>query len=203
MRYLPPVLALLALFVLILLAMLAGWRRRARRQQTLGEPYVPNAGGGALTGTPLGRGVYVTTTLAAQPLERVTAHGLGPRSRATVSDLDDAGTPLLEIGREGAEDLLIPWDAVASVHTSGGMIGKWMGGEALAVVRWRLGETLVDTGLRFEDASGQDALLARAAQLGVPHDPDPPAAPVPLPPAPPHGHGTAPDPTRSETEENA
>lgn len=202
MRYAPPVLALLGLFLLLLLLMLIGWRRRARSQEALGQPYqayAPIDGGRALTGTLLGRGVYVTTTLAGQALERVTAHGLGPRSRAAVSDVLDARTPLLEIAREGADDLLIPWDAVASVHTSGGMIGKWMGGEALTVVRWRLGETLVDTGLRFDDAAGQDALLARAAALGIPRDGAPPAVPAsPVPAVP-----SIPAPTRSETEENA
>jgi hypothetical protein len=74
--------AVLALLVvLVWLAMLAGWRRRAARQtRELGLPPLlptPVDPGAPLTDD--ADGVYVSTTTAGDWLDRVTAHGLGTR----------------------------------------------------------------------------------------------------------------------------
>ena len=154
-----PVLLLAALFVLALAAMAWGWRRRGRSQQHLPAP-------GTSTLQQLGEGlahgpvdaVYVDTVLAEQPLERVVAHGLGQRARATVS-LGDAGSWQLE--REGAPDLTIPAAAVTEVLSGPGMAGKFIGGDGLLIIRWRLGDQLLDTGLRLARRADHDLLLSR------------------------------------------
>ncbi|HJC70369.1 MAG TPA: hypothetical protein H9932_11955 [Candidatus Brachybacterium intestinipullorum] len=157
-----PVLLLVLLFLLALGAMAWGWRRRGRRQQDLPELPQPIAGGKALeiSADPLrARGVYVSTTLAEQPLERVVARGLGARSRARITEAADAGRPVLLVDREGAPSFLIPLADVRSLHTAPGMAGKWVGGDGLLVVRWRLGETLLDTGFRLDRAEDQARFL--------------------------------------------
>ncbi|WP_205678953.1 hypothetical protein [Brachybacterium endophyticum] len=183
-RYLPPVLALLVLLIVLVLLALWGWRRRAARQGDLPALPQPIGGGKALTGEQgaVGAsGVYVATTVAGEPLERVTARGLGARSRAVLGEAEDAGNAVLTVGRQGAPDFLIPWDDVRSVHTAPGMVGKWIGGDGLLVIRWQLGERLLDTGFRPDSAEDQDRFLAlgrerRRTDLGGERRPAAPAS---------------------------
>ena len=154
-----PVLLLAALFALALLAMAWGWRRRGRSQQHLPAP---DASGLEPLGEGIAHGpvdaVYVDTVLAEQPLERVVAHGLGQRSKAAVS-LGDGGSWHLE--REGAPDVTIPAAAVAELASGPGMAGKFIGGDGLLIIRWRLGDQLLDTGLRLALRADHDLLLSR------------------------------------------
>jgi hypothetical protein len=39
------------------------------------------------------------------------------------------------------------------------MAGKWVGGDGLLVVRWQLGETVLDTGFRLDRAEDQARFL--------------------------------------------
>lgn len=154
-----PVLLLVLLFAAILTAMALGWRRRGRTQQDLPAPAT---GSLAQLGEDVARGpleaVYVDTVLAEQPLERVVAHGLGQRAAARVS-LGDGGSWRLE--REGAPDLTIPAAAVAEITSGPGMAGKFIGGDGLLIIRWRLGDRLLDTGLRLARRADHDLLLSR------------------------------------------
>lgn len=154
-----PVLLLAALFVLILAAMVWGWRRRGRSQQHLPAPEDATLEqlGEAVAHGPVDA-VYVDTVLAEQPLERVVAHGLGQRSKASVT-LGDQGSWRLE--REGTGDLIIPGAAVAELTSGPGMAGKFIGGDGLLIIRWRLGDQLLDTGLRLARRADHDLLLSR------------------------------------------
>jgi hypothetical protein len=170
-RYLPPVLALVVLLALCVLLAWWGWRRRAARQGDLPELPQPVAGGKALSWTAdpvAGDGVYVATTLAGEPLERVNARGLGFRRRVQITDANDAGHTVLSIapvqGSQSSAWFLIPWADVLSVHTAPGMIGKWVGGDGLLVIRWRLGDTELDTGFRLDERADQDRFLALGAE---------------------------------------
>lgn len=164
MRQLPPILALLAIFALLALVCWGAWRRRAARQERDGLPApsplptgVPDLDGASA------RGVYVATTTAASHLERVTAHGLGARSRVTLArGRDDAGRDAWLLDRRGAPSFLIPEADVAAVTTAPGMVGKWVGGDGLLVIRWRLGDALLDTGIRLDGRADHDRLLALA-----------------------------------------
>ena len=154
-----PVLLLVALFALALAGMAWGWRRRGRSQQ-----HVPPPTSAALD--ELGEGiahgpvdaVYVDTVLAEQPLERIVAHGLGHRANARVS-LGDGGT--FRIEREGAAHLTIPGPDVSEITSGPGMAGKFIGGDGLLIIRWRLGDQLLDTGLRLARRADHDLLLSR------------------------------------------
>ncbi|MGP9537095.1 PH-like domain-containing protein [Brachybacterium sp. AOP43-C2-M15] len=154
-----PVLLLLLLFAAILAAMALGWRRRGRTQQDLP---VPDASSLEQLGEGIAHGpveaVYVDTVLAEQPLERVVAHGLGRRAAARVT-LGDGGTWRLE--RAGAPDLTIPATAVTELTSGPGMAGKFIGGDGLLIIRWRLGDRLLDTGLRLHRRADHDLLLSR------------------------------------------
>lgn len=154
-----PVLLLAVLFALMIGAMVLGWRRRGRSQAHLPAPSARTLEelGEATAHGPVGA-VYVDTVLAEQPLERVVAHRLGQRARAEVS-LGEQGTWHLE--REGAGPLTIPAAAVREVTSGPGMAGKFIGGDGLLIIRWSLGDQLLDTGLRLDRRADHDLLLSR------------------------------------------
>lgn len=154
-----PVLLLAVLFAAALAAMAWGWKRRGRSQHHLPAPAdqtLAQLGEGADHG-PVD-GVYVDTVLAEQPLERIVAHSLGQRANAAVT-LGDGGSWRLE--REGPADLTIPGSAVSEITSGPGMAGKFIGGDGLLIIRWRLGDQLLDTGLRLARRADHDLLLSR------------------------------------------
>ena len=159
MDELGPVLTLAALFALLLGLMAWGWRRRGRRQADLpapGQAPLDEIGEDIADG-PF-RAVYVSTVLAHQPLERVVAHGLGHRSTAQVTR-GTAGS--WHIARDGARDLTVPADALTEVTAGAGMAGKFIGGDGILILRWQLGDQLLDTGLRLAHRADHDLLLSR------------------------------------------
>ncbi|MFC7374359.1 hypothetical protein ACFQS2_11740 [Brachybacterium sp. GCM10030267] len=159
MDQLVPVLLLAALFALILLGMARGWRRRGRSQQHLPVPSgAPLAELGEEVELGPFEAVYVDTVLARQPLERVVAHGLGQRSAAQVS-VSETGT--WHIARRGVPAVTIPAASVDEVTAGPGMAGKFIGGDGILILRWRLGDQLLDTGLRLARRADHDLLLSR------------------------------------------
>lgn len=157
MDILPPVLTLAGCFLVVLLLMRLGWRSRARRHADLPEPAPVPAGDDDAALGPL-PGVYVSTVLADRPLERVVAHGLGSRSRATITVTEDGS---YRLRREGARSFTVPAEDVETLAAGPGMAGKVVGGDGVLVLRWRLGERLLDTGVRLRDAAHHDLLLSR------------------------------------------
>ena len=150
----------LAVAVGIAALMLRGWRRRAARQsgvpalpdvpQSLEAPLCPPAGG-----------VYVCTTTEGDWLDRVVVHGLRVRSSAELT-VDRAG---LRLERVGAADLFIPAADVRGVRRAGGMAGKFVGGNGLLVVTWRLGAHHLDTGFKPHSAARIEELEAAVSRL--------------------------------------
>lgn len=160
MDRLVPVLLLLLLFIGAIALMRLGWRRRAAAQREMPAPEAPagpesgSGGDGPVGPFP---GVYVSTVFADRPFERVVAHGLGVRSRVSVSRAA-SGDWTLE--RRGAPSLVVRASQVRGVATAPGMAGKVVGGDGLLVLRWNLGETAVDTGLRMDHRNDHERLLA-------------------------------------------
>lgn len=155
-----PVLVLAVVFLAALGLMVLGWRLRGRRQAGLPAPDSRSELADLGEGTEVGPvdAIYVDTVLADRPLERVVAHGLGARSTARVSRGDGGSWRIL---RRGAPSLTIPAAAVLDVASAPGMAGKFVGGDGLLVIRWRLGDQDLDTGLRLGARADHDLLLSR------------------------------------------
>ncbi|PRY17929.1 hypothetical protein [Kineococcus rhizosphaerae] len=142
MKVLAVIILVAALLVLWRMAFM-GYRGRALRQRREFPRPVGARDWGTLTGAI--EGVYVSTTDAENALDRVAAHGLGTRSAVALGFVPE-GVGLL---REGARSFVVPTADIVGVGHGPGMVGKWMGREkGLVVLRWRLGDRVVDTGIK-------------------------------------------------------
>lgn len=168
---------IVAVVLLALALMLVGWRRRAGRQADIGAPRpVPAAIGEASIRVPV---LYVATTRAGSPLDRVAVHGLGFRARGEIA-VHAEGAVIAIDGRE-------PW-LVAREDARGSGRATWTidrvveeGG--LVMLAWTLGQAEVDSYFRVTDASdvnATDELLAALAALAPSIPPDD-AAETPAP----------------------
>ena len=139
------VLSCVAALVLVLVGLRRGWRSRLARQAHLPPlPVVPlELGGPSLRAT----GLYVGTAFASSWQDRVLHGGLGERAAAAAS-LHPAG---LLLTRQGAEPLFVPRAAWIEARLAPALAGKVMGEGGLLVLRWRLGESELDTAFRADD----------------------------------------------------
>lgn len=148
----------IASVILVLLAlMIVGWCRRARRQGGIGAPRAVPAG----LGKPsiLVPVLYVATTLADAPLDRVAVHGLGFRARGEIG-VHAEGVVLALAGRDPA---FIPVHDVRGSGSATWTIDRVVEEGGLVLLAWRLGETDVDSYLRVTDDRTPDLLAALAA----------------------------------------
>jgi hypothetical protein len=159
-------LAVAILVVLVLLcwfAMYAGWRRRSAEQtRTLGLPPLPSTPhepGVLLTGD--ADGVYVSSTIARNWSNRVTASSLGARSAATMA-VTTAGVTWF---RQGAPDVFAAAGSLVGARRADGIAGKVVPPAGLVVVTWRLGDVELDTGFRPRTPGDGDRLVAAVERL--------------------------------------
>lgn len=174
--------ALVVVSALLLWAMARSWRRKQERStDVLPDLPLPPADLGAAR-TEVLEGTYVSSTSAGDWLERVPGHGLGSRSPTQVQ-VHDAG---VTVRRAGATDLFVPAADLVDAHRSGGMTGKYVGGDRLVVLRWRLHDVdaapeaaddaprsvLLDTGLHLRHAADRGILTdaVRGIVPGTPTD---------------------------------
>jgi hypothetical protein len=150
-------LLLLAIFSGLILLAVNSWRRR-RREQALSF----NSPAETLDGAPTGdesaetaKVQYVATTIAGEPLNRVTAYGLGFRGRAIVWA---SGAGFL-IERNGERSLAIASSQLVSVDFTQAVIGRAVEKDGLVAINWRQDATELTTVLRFNSAGDRDRIL--------------------------------------------
>lgn len=177
---------IVAVILLALSLMLVGWRRRAGRQADIGAPRpVPAAIGEASIRVPV---LYVATTRAGAPLDRVAVHGLGFRARGEIAVHREGAV----IAIDGREPWFVELGDVRGAGRATWTIDRVVEEGGLVMLAWTLGQAEVDSYFRVTDASDVDAtdeLLAALAAL-APSIP-PPAAPessAPETPAPTERH---------------
>lgn len=152
-----PTIVIVGLIVLALAGMLLGWRALVRKNAGLIAPdLVPENVGDVIA---VDNGLYVATTRAEQPLERVAAHGLGFRSRSTVTVTNTGIT----VARTGSSPFFIGSGSVIAVRRATWAIDKAVEPGGLVVITWRLGETELDSYFRMD--GDQDILLNAGTDL--------------------------------------
>jgi hypothetical protein len=134
----------IAFIVLALGAMALSWWARGKRQQgyahlveapdDLGEVY------GSFTG------LYLATTPADRPLERIVVRGLGFRERTTVQ-FTEAGVVFM------GDRYLPPW-CVTDIGRASYTIDRGVEPDGLSVIHWMLGDDAVASYFRLDDPEG-------------------------------------------------
>ena len=150
-------LLLLAIFGGLIILAVNSWRRRRREQAlSFSSPaeslYVAVDGAQAAESAKV---QYVATTIAAEPLNRVTAYGLGFRGRATVWA---SGAGFL-IERNGERSLAIAGLQLISVDFAQVVIGRAVEKDGLVAITWRQDKTELTTVLRFNSAADRNRTL--------------------------------------------
>ena len=138
------------------------WRARMRRQAELGTLAAPPSDLGAVAFTE--DLLYVATTRAEEPLERIVVAGLGYRARAVISVA--ASGILLEIA--GEDPAFIPKADIRGAGRATWTIDRAVNTDGLVFIRWVLGSTEVDSYLRSADPDALGAALSAVAPRSTP-----------------------------------
>ena len=154
-----PTLVIIALFAAVVALMALGWHARRRRQSDVSRPQaVPDSLGPSVVSVD---GYYVATTPSEEPLDRIAVHGLGFRSRTTVSVHPEG----LVLDLRGAPPVYVPTADLRGVGHATWAIDRVVEKDGLVVVGWMLGETLVDSYVRLTDRAEAAALIAALTDL--------------------------------------
>jgi hypothetical protein len=159
----PPVAVTITLIVLVaaLAGMVVSWRLRGRRQRGLALPAAPETEGAVRAEAD---GLYLATTFAGRPLDRVSAHALGFRARAHVA-VTDTG---VRVDRDGATPLYLPAASVTGAGTGTWTIDRTVEPGGLTVLAWSLdtddGPVPVESSFRI-DPLPRAALVAAVEEL--------------------------------------
>ena len=138
------VVIIVAVVVLMLGSMALSWWARTKRQSGYAElavvPEDPGARLGAFSG------LYLATTPAGQPLDRIVVRGLGFRARTTLE--------LTEQGIVFMGDRYLPRESVTAIGRASWTIDRGVEPDGLSVVSWMLGDAAVDSYFRLDDPEG-------------------------------------------------
>lgn len=160
-----PALIIVAVLGAAYAGMILALRARKRRQASLGTAAtVPAELGVVLLQEDL---LYVATTRADVPLERITVAGLGFRARAVVTVA--ASGVVLDLA--GSAPVFVPAAAIVGAGRATWTIDRVVNQDGLVFLRWTIGETPIDSYLRSADPA---ALVAAIDSL-VPPKPSTPA----------------------------
>lgn len=126
--------AMIVVFLLLLLALRAGWRAKARAQADIAAP--PAAG--AVTGELIAAFDdvhYVATTLDERPLERVVSGPLAFRGRCQLEVRADG----VRVTVRGTEPFSIPLATIEAIGARTATIDRAVERDGLTSITWRLG----------------------------------------------------------------
>lgn len=130
--------------VLMLGAMALSWWARKKRQ----SGYAELAAVPADLGVRLGEfeGLYLATTPAGEPLDRIVVRGLGFRARTTLE--------LTEHGIVFMADRYLPRESVTGIGRASWTIDRGVEPDGLSVISWTLGDASVESYFRLDDPEG-------------------------------------------------
>ena len=134
----------ITLIVLALGAMALGWWGRKKRQQGYAHLVEAPAELGETFGS--FEGLYLATTPADAPLERLVVNGLGFRERTTLQ--------FTEAGIVFMDDTYLPTSSITGIGRASWTIDRGVEPNGLSVVNWILGDDHVDSYFRLDDPEG-------------------------------------------------
>ena len=146
-----------AIVAVLLVAGVLGWRSRRRRHRDLVAPQAPTDFQAVLDAPIL----YVATTVAGDPYDRVAVHGLGFRARGRIA----VGPSGVVLDLPGTA-VLVPAGDLDGVERATWTIDRVVEPGGLLRIGWRLGERSLETYLRV---TGDDSSVLAAIQNIQPH----------------------------------
>ncbi len=135
------------------------WRRERVLPEVPEPPVVPSTTGQTTLGPVAGR--YLASTSAQQWLDRVTAHGLGPATPASLVVRTDG----VLITRETQPDVYLPRDLLREVRLDRSIGGNVYEVDGVLVLTWQVGPRLLDTGFRAVAPAEHAAILGAVRPL--------------------------------------
>ena len=152
-RELAATLMIIALVVFLFLVW-SGWRRRVGRYADLPALLLADD----LAGSPIATYslLYVATTEADKPMERVAKKPLGFRARMVLG----VGPEGLWLTIPGEDSVVLPATSLRGVGRATWTIDRVVEADGLVFVRWAWGERLVDSYFRSVDYPTDDLVTA-------------------------------------------
>lgn len=146
----------LAIFAMLAIFALYSWRRRIFMQQMLIQKPVEVAS--SAVGL---KCLYIATTFADRPLERVVAHGMAHRGWAFLL-VTESG---LEVSRIGELSFLIPKADLIKIGSVSAVIDRAVEKDGLVSIKWKLGSQDIESHFRFVDTKLRSSSLAQLSTL--------------------------------------
>ncbi len=153
-------LLLAAIFAGLILLAASAWRRRKQEQAVLFSAPAENFEMPTVT-SGFAKVQYVATTIMGEPLNRVTAYGLGFRGRATIT-VSELG---LLIERTGERSLAIAAQQVSGADFTQAVIGRAVEKDGLVAINWLQDQISLTTVLRFNSAADRNRILQASSVL--------------------------------------
>lgn len=130
---------------LVYFGMARSWRRRSAAQADLGGLAAPPEDRQAPS--LVADGLYLATTLAGQPYERIVAGGLGFRARSQL----ELGPDGVLLRLRGAAPRWIPAAAIRGAGRATWTTGRVVERDGLVLLGWRLASRELDSYFRVDD----------------------------------------------------
>lgn len=162
-----PTIGILLVVIVVLVLALVGWRRRVRRDAPAGGGYpAPQA---ATTATASSEVLYVATTAAGEPLERLALPGLTYRGRGTVEVSADG----VQLRVTGEQPVFIPAESLTGIGAATVAIDRVVERDGLIRLGWTTsGGAAADSYFRVVDPAGRGRLTAAVEDI-IPADSTP------------------------------
>jgi hypothetical protein len=155
-----PTVGILLVVVVVLALALVGWRRRLRRDAPAGGGYPAPAAASATTAST--DVLYVATTKAGEPLERLALPGLAYRGTGTVEVSADG----VQLRVTGEQPVFIPAGALSSVGAATVTIDRVVERDGLLRLGWTTsGGAAADSYFRVVDPAGHGRLTAAVEDI--------------------------------------
>jgi hypothetical protein len=156
-KYIVSALLLVAFVSLVAVAIRVWLNRRSAQEQVLEQPLAVFKSETLESAS----GFYVATTFAGEPLNRVSAFGLGHRGKADF----ELALEGISIIRQGEKSFAIRKNDITAISLQQGTIDRVVESEGLISIVWRLGKSSVETSLRIVDKSARARFYAALENL--------------------------------------
>lgn len=145
---------LIALLCIVFILMRRRWKLMTSKGEIEYQRIVQTAPHSFETGTSI-PGLFLGTSPASNWMLRIMSQGLGVRSRATCQWTSEG----VFFIRQGASDVYIDMSLILDVSFGRGVAGTVKAKESVLVIRWLLGEAILDSGFRADTSVGHHNLM--------------------------------------------